>query len=333
MLDVFLTVDVEIWCDGWDDIDQKFPGAFESYIYGRTNNGDYGLPFQLDLLNQYNLKAVFFIEPLFAARFGIEPLKEIVEIIKSNGHEIQLHMHPEWVDEAKEDIIQNSKIKRQHMKLYSLNEQKVLIKKGLDLLSLAGVTHINAFRAGGFGANNDTLKALKENGIEIDCSYNETMVGGNCGINTTKKYYQPFVIEGLLEYPMSCYMDYPGHMRHMQIGACSFKEFKYLLEDAENKQYKSIVILSHSFELLSRNRLKGDDNLISRFRSLCIYLSDNRDRFNVIGFNNIQAKLNKVDVKSLRSPLLTTAFRMLEQYKINRFNKQLKNNTKGIASA
>lgn len=36
MLDVFLTFDVELWCDGWEDLDAKFPGAFERYIYGRS---------------------------------------------------------------------------------------------------------------------------------------------------------------------------------------------------------------------------------------------------------------------------------------------------------
>ena len=37
MLDVFLTVDVEVWCDGWDNIDAKFPDAFKRYIYGPTS--------------------------------------------------------------------------------------------------------------------------------------------------------------------------------------------------------------------------------------------------------------------------------------------------------
>ena len=44
MLDVFFTVDVEVWCDGWDRLDEHFPAALERYIYGRTPTGDYGLP-------------------------------------------------------------------------------------------------------------------------------------------------------------------------------------------------------------------------------------------------------------------------------------------------
>ena len=50
MLNVFITVDVEVWCDGWDQLDAKFSDAFQRYIYGRTAHGNYGLPYQLQLL-------------------------------------------------------------------------------------------------------------------------------------------------------------------------------------------------------------------------------------------------------------------------------------------
>jgi len=32
MLDVYFTIDAEIWCDGWHDLEQKFPEAFERNI-------------------------------------------------------------------------------------------------------------------------------------------------------------------------------------------------------------------------------------------------------------------------------------------------------------
>ena len=100
MLDVFLTVDVEVWCDGWDNIDAKFPDAFKRYIYGPTSRGDYGLPYQLRQLQEHGLTAVFFVEPLFATRFGSAPLAEILGLVREPGHEVQLHLHTEWVDES-----------------------------------------------------------------------------------------------------------------------------------------------------------------------------------------------------------------------------------------
>ena len=50
MVNVFLTIDVEIWCNGWDNLDKNFSEAFQQYIYGTTPKGDYGLPIQLKML-------------------------------------------------------------------------------------------------------------------------------------------------------------------------------------------------------------------------------------------------------------------------------------------
>ena len=87
---VLFTVDVEIWCDDWSEIDAQFPRAYRQYIYGRTPRGDFGLPFKLQVLNVHGLAGVFFTEPLFAAHFGTPPLQEIIELIQSANQEVQL---------------------------------------------------------------------------------------------------------------------------------------------------------------------------------------------------------------------------------------------------
>jgi hypothetical protein len=182
MVKIFFTVDVEIWLNGWDRLDDKFEESFRRYVYGPTSKGNYALPLKLDILNDHGLRGVFFVEPLFAMRFGVEPLREIVQLIQKAGQEVQMHMHSEWVDEAKEPILLNINEKRQYMRYFSLDEQKVLIEKGLTLLKEAGVSHINAFRAGGFGMNLDTIKALAHNGITFDSSYNHVHFGAESGI-------------------------------------------------------------------------------------------------------------------------------------------------------
>lgn len=105
MLNMFLTFDVEIWCGGWDGIETKFPEAFSRYVYGRSGKGDFGLPLILRLLSEHELQATFFVEPLFASRFGLGPLTEIVNLIRDAGQDVQLHVHPEWTDEARPPIL------------------------------------------------------------------------------------------------------------------------------------------------------------------------------------------------------------------------------------
>jgi hypothetical protein len=114
MLDVFVTVDVEVWCNGWDDIEKKFPEAFKQYVYGQTAHGRFGLTYQAEMLSEHALTGVFFVEPLFSTRFGPGPLAEIVGILNTAKQEIQLHLHTEWVDEALIPLLPNVEGKRQH---------------------------------------------------------------------------------------------------------------------------------------------------------------------------------------------------------------------------
>src|SRR5436189_226672 len=96
---VLLTFDVEVWCNGWKDLDGQFATAFARYVYGRSQAGEFALPRTLDTLRRHGLHGVFFVEPLFAARFGVQYLTEIVQLIQDAGQEVQLHLHPEWTDE------------------------------------------------------------------------------------------------------------------------------------------------------------------------------------------------------------------------------------------
>src|SRR5207253_6453076 len=98
MLDVFFTTDVEIWCQGWDNLDAKFPASFRRCVHGPTPSGDYGLTYIALQLKGYGLKGVFFVESLVATRFGTEPLAEIIGLIQEHGQEAQLHLHTEWVN-------------------------------------------------------------------------------------------------------------------------------------------------------------------------------------------------------------------------------------------
>lgn len=158
MLDVFITIDTEVWCGAWDDLDARFPEAFRSYVYGPTADGDAALPLTVDILNDHGLTGVFFVEPLFSARFGRAPLQEMVGLIAEARQEIQLHLHTEWIDEAASPDLPTVTEKRQYMKHFSADEQARIMETGRRYLQEAGVAAINAHRAGGFGGNADTLK-------------------------------------------------------------------------------------------------------------------------------------------------------------------------------
>ena len=312
MLDVFFTVDVEIWCDGWQDIDRKFQGAFKKYIYGSTPAGDFGIPYKLKVLNEHGLQGVFFVEPLFSARFGKEPLAEIVGMLDAGGQEVQLHLHTEWVDEARKPLLEDVSGKRQHLRYFSTADQTALIEIGLEMLEEAGAVNTNAFRAGSFAFNRDTLRALAANGVSFDSSYNATMFGLDSGVMPGVTVVEPVECEGVREYPMSVFRDGRG-LRHAQLTACSYGEMEHLLWQAVEADRKSFVILSHSSELLNANMDRADNMVTGRFRKLCAFLDKNRDVFRVRGFKGLEPKLAKQQPEPLTSPIWRTGGRMLEQ--------------------
>lgn len=291
MLNVFITVDTEIWCDGWTDLDRKFPKYFKSYVYGPTSEGNFALPGTLSILEEYNLPAVFFVEPLFSEKFGIEPLKEIIGLLQEKNQEIQLHMHPEWVDEAGNRLLQGVTKKIPNMTYCTKEQQIQLIRWGITRMAEAGAEGITAFRAGGFCANRATLHAVAENNLVFDTSYNLSGPMGVADMATNELLNHPRYIDNVYEYPVSVIKDpIRGNYRNVQINALSLAELINYLEIAFEQKWDSVVVVTHNFELLSRDKTRVDKIVRKRFERFCQYLDKNRDRFNVRGFHDLEPK-------------------------------------------
>ena len=304
MLNVFLTVDVEIWCNGWVGIDTRFPDAFQRYVYGRTDRGEFGLRYQADLLKEHGLVGVFFVEPLFSGRFGPEPLAEIVALLREREQEIQLHLHTEWVDEWPTPMFADDRGKQQFLQLFSRDEQRLLIADGMRRLQHAGAAPVTCFRAGSFGFNADTLDALAACGIPFDSSYNATAFGANSGVAPGTTLTDVHRERGVTEYPMTVYDTGFGQLRHAQLGACSWAELEHLLWAALEDGRDSFVLLSHNFELLAPSKTEADRVVVSRFQKLCRFLDQHRDSFHVRGFHG----LPEARVRSQPAPLCGSAW-------------------------
>ncbi|PPD35136.1 MAG: polysaccharide deacetylase [Methylomonas sp.] len=314
MVKVFITIDTEIWCDGWIDIDNKFPASFKKYIYGSTPQGEYGLPFQLKVLDDYDIEGIFFVEPLFSLRFGKQPLSDIVGMIQTHKQEIGLHPHPEWIDEAKKPILNAIFNKIPRLSLLSFEQQKKVITIGKELLQQAGSTPISCFRAGSYAANNNTLKALAENNIFIDSSYNYASDVGVEDMAPGLTLIQPFTFGAVTVYPVSFFEDKsPNKYRPLQLTACSTKEIEFILNHAFENQLDSVVIVSHSFELLTPDKSRPNKLLVDRFIKLCHFLSENRDKFQSSHMSKLQSKTMTEQKSIPRSNIFRTFDRMLEQ--------------------
>jgi hypothetical protein len=312
MLDVFFTVDVEIWCNGWENIDAKFPAAFRQYIHGPTPAGEVGVGYQCRVLREHGLTGVFFVEPLFSRRFGAAALQEIVGLVQDGGQEVQLHLHTEWVDEARAPLLPDVRAKRQNIRQFTRAEQGILIGTGRDLLREAGARGVNAFRAGSFGFNRDTLLALADQGVPFDSSYNATMFGPDSGVAPGVLMTEPARVDGVHEYPMTVYQD-GRSLRHVQLTSCSFAEIEGLLWQALEQGRSSFMMLSHGFELLNQGKTRADPVVVERFHKLCAFLARHRDSFRTRGFADLAPAADACQRAPLTSPLHRTGMRVLQQ--------------------
>lgn len=284
-LQILLTFDIEIWCGGWQDIDGRFPAAFDRYIYGTSMAGNYALPKTLEILNAHGLKGVFFVEPLFAAHFGIEPLARIVRLIREAGQEIQLHLHPEWQDEALAPLIPRHERKRQHLSMYDAGEQTALIGHGLRLLREADAGAITAFRAGSFACNAATYVALESNGIPYDCSLNVTVDHSGADLDAGHRRPGCHGIGNVTALPISVFRSGAGRLRHVQVGACAYAEIIQAMRAARAAGWRQFNLLSHNFEMLLPGSHRPDWTVVRRFERLCRFLHEHCDIYPTRNFS------------------------------------------------
>ncbi len=281
---VHLTFDVEIWCNGWNRLDEVFPRAFERYVWGRSSHGDYALPHNLQVLRDHGLVGVFFVEPLFSLRFGRQHLDTVVGLIAEAGQDVQLHLHTEWVDEIRPPLLADVGRKRQHLTHFSRAEQEVLLRQGRQLVEAASGRPVTAFRAGSYAANRDSFHALRASGIGVDSSLNAMRdhSGGSLGDGFALR--RPSRIDGVDSYPVTVFRDGLGRDRHLQVGACSFAEMRDVLERAHDQGQQDLVLVSHNFELLKPGSNEPDRIVARRFERLCRHLAAHPQRFQVQPF-------------------------------------------------
>lgn len=315
-MNVYLSFDIEVWCNGWNDLDGSFPACFDRYVYGRSRHGDYALPQTLAMLNRHGLKGVFFVEPLFAARFGMAPLATIVRLIRDAGHEVQLHLHPEWTDEAVEPIIADCAAKRQHLSYYTLEEQTALIGWGRRALEDAGSGPVSAFRAGSFAADLRTFEALRHNGILLDSSLNRCYDVSLSDLDAGRRGADlPFEASGIHEFPVAVFRDGLRRERPAQVNGCAVVELIQALDSAHAAGWSDFVIVSHNFEMLRPGRSEPDWFVVRRFEALCRALAASPERFSVGGFARCAGRTAAAPraVAAPSARLGATAWRYTEQ--------------------
>lgn len=283
---------------------------YESSILGRCPEGEFGIGWQMDVLDRSGLKAVFFVDPLPALVLGEAVIADIVSLILDRGHDVQLHAHTEWLEWAGESPVNGRR--GRDMADFSMADQTALLRYGADVIERAGAPRPVAFRAGNYGANDDTLRSLGAIGIRWDSSVNPAFLGTTCRVDLSPSRNLPIEHEGLIELPVSGLFDRPGHFRPAQICALSAWEMRTALHHAADKKYPVFTIVTHSFEMLSRDRARPNRAVMKRFATMARVIGAHPG-MSTATFSSLALPLRSDDLPRLAPSRLRTLSRIAAQ--------------------
>jgi peptidoglycan/xylan/chitin deacetylase (PgdA/CDA1 family) len=299
---VLLTIDTELrWFGGVADGDWK--GAFaRSY-----DPAGVGIPYQLGVLAEHGLRAVFFVDPMPAALYGIEPIKRMVAPILEAGQSVELHLHPQWAG------MRDGKPTMPFELIdYDEDEQRSLLERGAALLVEAGAPPPTAFRAGSYSANDATLRAAAAIGLRYDSSHNSAEHPWPSAISLPVSAIAPVVHHGIVEIPVTVIADRPKP-RHLQICAVSLAEMRAALRHAARETHPAVAIVGHSFELATRSGRGINRVHKRRFDALCAFLAAHRGDMPTRTFTDLDGIALGTSAQPLPYNGLRTTARKIEQ--------------------
>ena len=299
---VLITIDTEfIWRPdrGWSDWEANFARSYDP--------ASVGVPYQLHMLARYGLKACFFVDPMPACAFGIEPVRRMVEPILAAGQEVQLHLHPNWFG-ARGGVTESAF----ELTAWDQAGQRILIEKARDLLVEAGAPPPIAFRSGSYAANDATLRALASLGIRYDSSHNGGHQPWPSAISLPPHQIAPVRHCGTIEVPVTQIGDGAG-LRNLQLCAVSSREMAAALDHASEAGHAAATIVCHSFELATRDGARVNATHKRRFDGLCAWLAERRDRLPTAFFADLHHLELGRDDRPLAARALRTLARRTEQ--------------------
>lgn len=265
----YITIDTEY---GFRFTRQRGPDSraenFARSIICRTPAGEVGIRYQMRVLDEYGLKAVFFVDPMPAVLWGTAAIEDVVGPIVEGGHDVQLHMHTAWLEFAKHAGPTGGRTGI-NIKDFSFEDQCALVDYAKSILVAAGANPPVAFRAGNYGASDATLRALATVGIRYDTSFCPGISDSACTINLARTQHLPVEHCGVVEVPIGCIANGRSALRHAQLTALSATEMRHAIRHSATHGAPCFTLVSHSFELLSSDRNRINRLVRGRFLALC----------------------------------------------------------------
>lgn len=242
---ILFTIDTEVG-DEWD----QYAKPFEYLV-------EYGVKETLKLLKKYKFTGHFFVD-IYSNKVCDGKFDSVVQEIFTQGSKAYLHVHPGIVYDTK----------RPYLHQYSEEEQSSILDDGINEWKRITGKHPIGFRAGSYGADNTTLKLLKEKGFEFDSSYFKGRE--NCKITDPSIMKQIPVTSFTAKY--SFFGLSKERTAKPDVNWVPLKSLKRIIQENKDKEgYMMIFLHSFSFgNLLLQRQRKGK---VKEFEELLKFIS------------------------------------------------------------
>ncbi len=217
------------------------PGPLVKYPNGAwcTCEGVHcGFPLVMEICERYGIRATFFVNVFEYKVIGEKLMAAMCDEMLARGHDVQLHTHPSFVT-GKPFLCDSP-----------LQEQTELIGHGKEKLEAWTGRRVVAHRAGYYAANEESIVALRENGIHLDSS---SLYGHRyCHVDWTK--FELAERDGSWELPISWFnvADANGAPRRMKfdIDKGPAELLAAFADEALSIGYGYLTFAAHSFSFL-----------------------------------------------------------------------------------
>ena len=214
-------------------------------IYGKTVDGkEHGIRYLMKLFSKRNIKGLFFVDIPEIVDHGEKKIERVMKNIDSRGHDVGVHVHPDHMADPE----------RRYLWQYTKDEQYEIIARCTDFYEKVLKKQPLSFRAGRYGADNNTLLVLDELGYKYDMS--EFYASRYCKIDPPVSWNRIVTCgkNGLKEVPVTTFrsLSTPVYSRNDQIdsGNMPFEFKRNMKAIIEEGTVDVVSLFFHSFQFL-----------------------------------------------------------------------------------
>lgn len=229
-------------------------------IWGRFGNAESGLAQMMASAERNGARVTTYFDYAEQYLYG-DSMVDVAREIHRRGHDLQLHLHPEFLSD---DFFK----KRGTGRVHGLTEVKPADAKILAEFLVNAQTEVTgrqalAFRGGGYRFNHSLLRALYEEGVRVDSSYNPSRPTQPVNVGFHKQFRWQ---DSTFEVPVSNVFGFSNPEHHLDYNFNSQALWGKSPEDsvARHRRYLDLfyatygddalaVLVLHSWSLLQRD--------------------------------------------------------------------------------